>query len=118
MFKILSTTVVLLIIAGLVTRKQTRAHISLMLSAFVLDIGLLLAIEFQRNAINTALNTTLKPILFFHICVSVLMIIFYVIMIRSGMATLKDRSHKARHKNLAKIFLLLKFLNYTTSFMI
>lgn len=116
MFKILNTIVVLLIIAGLIARKQTRAHISLMLAAFTLDMGLLLAIEFQRDAINTALHTHLKPLLFFHIGVSVLMIVFYIIMIRSGIATLKDRKHKNRHKKLAKVFLILKALNYLTSF--
>ncbi|MBK8191311.1 MAG: hypothetical protein IPK79_12775 [Vampirovibrionales bacterium] len=110
-----SSLVLFLIALGLVFRRKRRAHVALMLSAFALDFGLVLAIELNRHAVEQALGGV-HGLLLFHIIISTLVLAFYGALIVSGINWIKGKPWAFRwHRWLAAVFLLLRLLNYVTS---
>lgn len=117
----ISTLIVLLIAAGLWYRKQARVHIPLMLSAFVLDVLLVLYIEITRHAIETVGTEITAPthndLLVFHVIVSLLTLLLYVGLTWSGIKLYRgDHGKRNLHRNMAAAFILCRLSNYVTSF--
>ncbi len=127
MFYIFSTLVLFIIALGLRYRKQAKYHIPLMLGAFVIDLILVLVIEIQRQAVEKVAGEIAHGtnyFLIFHATISLLVLVFYLMLIYSGSKLYSNlRSAQAppmalyaRHKTLAKIFIVLRLINYATSF--
>jgi len=118
------STVILLILAfGLYKRHQPRVHIPVMLTAFGLDVGLVLYIELTRHAIQTAADSVTAPmahpLLLFHIAVSLTTIILYVLLSKSGSEVYRGQTDKLKsHRNMAAVFIICRLTNYATSFFI
>lgn len=56
-----------LMVTGLINLKQRRRHAALMSTAIALDVGLVLVLELQRDAINTAVSLSLSPLQMAHV---------------------------------------------------
>lgn len=123
MFLIVSTLVLIIIAAGLFFRKDPKKHIPLMLTAFIIDVSLVLVIEFQRHAVEAVVENVVKSpsaFVIFHASISLLVIIMYIALTWTGTTIYK---HGARHllklhRAFAAIFIILRLINYITSFSI
>lgn len=115
---VLSTIVVLLVIAGVLNRRNTPLHIRLMSTAFAVDLGLVLYIEGTRHAVGTVVSTP-HPLVWFHAGVSTLVLALYVAQITLGRRLLAGRASSRRvHVALGLAFLLCRGLNYATAFLV
>jgi uncharacterized membrane protein YozB (DUF420 family) len=119
MLHLASTLVLVLIAAGLWARKvNPRWHRAFMVSAFVSDLLLVLYIEFTRHAVEKV-AARVQPILWFHSAVSVAVLCCYVAMIRLGRPMLAGNyENRATHRKLGMIFVVLRTVNYVTSYML
>jgi len=119
MLHLLSTIVVAIIAVGFWLRKRKNpVHIRLMFVAFVVDLFLVLYIEMSRNAVQKVVAST-HPLVWFHAAVSVLVLICYVVMIQLGRSLLAGKSTARNwHRTLGMTFLVLRGVNYVTSFMV
>lgn len=118
-----STCVLILIAVGLAFRRRPRVHVPCMLAAFALDVGLVLYIELSRHAIETVGSMIQKPfpqgLLLFHVAMSILTLVLYVIMLRLGLGLLKGReSARLPHRHLGSAFVVCRLANYISSFFV
>ena len=115
--KLLSAFVCVLIVVGLFNRRRRRVHIPLMLSAFAIDLGIVLYLEIRRGVIESIPHRPMTPLLFIHILISVAVLVLYGIQVYSGIQNAKGR-RSALHPKTAKVFVVLRFANLVTSWMI
>lgn len=119
MLILVSTLILLLILFGLIKRHNRKIHVPVMLSAFALDVGLVLVVEITRHAIEKAVVQTDNTFLLFHIAVSLLTLVFYALLTVSGFKILKGyNEHLPTHRKLAYYFIAFRLTNYITSFWI
>jgi len=111
-----SVGVCILLVAGISVRKNKHAHIPFMLSAFVIDVLMVLGIELNRHAIHTA-RTTHDRLLQIHIAISVLVVLLYVFQIVTGIKMAKGRPNRI-HGKTGCTLVLLRFGNLVTSVMV
>ncbi len=78
--KIISLAAVLLILLAYRVKSYKSWHVSLMATAFCIDLGLVLFLEYNRHVIPKAAlaREPLHPLLSFHIAVAVLTLLLYV----------------------------------------
>jgi hypothetical protein len=118
MLHALSTVVLLLIAAGVYYRKHTRIHLRLMLAAFIIDLSLVVYIEVTRHAVEKVAHHT-GLLLWFHVVVSVAVLIAYVAQIQLGRRILNGFvASRGLHIKIGLTFCTLRLLNYITSFII
>ncbi len=120
MLILVSSFVVCLLTVGIVFHRKLEVHIPIMLSAFVIDVALVLIIELQRHAVEKVLGEVVaqspSAFVIFHACVSLLVILFYIALGITGAKTIIDRKNLPTHKVLAVVFIILRLTNYVTSF--
>jgi len=118
-YHMVSTVVVVVLLVGLYYRNsKPQWHWKIMVTAFVMDVGLVLAIELNRGAIEKA-TTTDRPLLLFHIGVSVGVLLLYLCQGYLGRQLLRGRMNfRATHRNTGIAFIVFRGLNYVTSFMV
>lgn len=118
MLHLLSSLVLLLILAGVRYRRQMRVHLRLMLAAFIIDLSLVLYIELTRHAVNKVTHQT-GALLWFHVIVSVAVLIAYLAQIQLGRKIMTGFiASRDLHIRLGCTFCALRLINYVTSFMI
>ncbi len=118
MLHLLSTLVLLLIVVGVWYRKRTRVHLRFMLAAFIIDLSLVIYIEATRHAVNKVVNHT-GALLWFHVLVSVAVLVAYVAQIQLGRLILNGFvASRDLHIRMGLTFCALRLINYVTSFMI
>lgn len=115
----ISTVIVVLIAIGLYFRnRRPGLHWRIMVTAFVMDISLVLVIELSRGAIEQAMEVR-EALLGFHIAVSVGVVVMYIVMFVIGRQLLLGAEHRrSLHRNAGIVFIVLRSLNYITSFMV
>jgi len=111
-----SLGVCLLLIAGLTVRRNKHAHIPFMVSAFVIDILMVLGIELNRHAIDTA-RTTSDRLMQIHIAMSVIVVLLYVFQIITGVRKAKGLPSRI-HGVSGLTLVVLRIGNFITSVMI
>lgn len=111
-----SVGVCILLLAGLVVRKNKHAHIPFMLSAFLIDVLMVLGIELNRGAINTA-RTTDDRTMQLHIALSVVVVLLYVYQIVTGVRKARNRSGRV-HGKTGYALLVFRLANLVTSVMV
>jgi hypothetical protein len=118
MLHAISAGVMVILFAGLYFRRKRPAlHWKLMVTAFTIDLALLLYIEFTRQAIEGLPHAS--PLLWFHVSVSVAALICYLIMFVLGSRLLRGRAGvRIAHRNTGITFMTLRSLNFVTSFMV
>lgn len=95
MLHLASSLVVVLLAVGLWFRhRRPRLHLRLMISAFVLDLLLVLYIEIFRHAVEKVV-ARVSPLLWFHAGVSVGVLLCYVAMILLGRACWPGKGTRA-----------------------
>lgn len=118
MLFVFSTLVLLLILFGILNHRKRHLHMTLMTAAFLIDLALVLYIEFTRAAVEQAVDGV-EGLLLFHIIVSVITLLLYIVLIGLGVQWFKGKPNVAvLHRNLAYVFVLCRLTNYVTSFFI
>lgn len=117
-FQIQSTLIVLLMIVGVIQKKNRNLHVKIMISAIIWDVLLILQIELSRGAINKASKVAANPtILTVHIALAITTVLFYILMFYTGQKMLKnDMTIRGKHKAFGITTLLLRIATYITSF--
>jgi hypothetical protein len=115
-YKLASILAVVLILAGLTQRRKKHVHIPLMLTAFLIDISIVVAIELTRGAVASA-RAKMGPLMVVHIIISVLVLVLYAVQIVSGVR--KARGRPGRWHGYTGIsFVLLRLGNLVTSYLV
>ena len=115
--KVLSILVCVLLVVGVLNRRNRRVHIPLMLSAFLTDLGMVLYLEIRRHVIESIPGRPMTPLLIIHISISTIVLVLYGLQIYTGIQNAKGR-RSPWHAKVGAGFLLLRFGNLITSFMI
>ena len=97
-----------------------------MVTAFVIDMALVLYIELSRHAIETVAvavtevaSSGARPLLVFHATISTGVIILYIAMFVLGRKLLNgNEGIRKTHRNAAIAFCVLRGINYATSFIV
>jgi hypothetical protein len=119
MLHLISTLVLVIVAVGFWLRRRRNAiHIRLMISAFLIDLCLLVYIEYSRQAVQKVVAST-RPVVWFHATVSVVVLLCYVSMIHLGRGVLAGNpTARKRHQRLGIVFVILRSLNYITSYLV
>ena len=118
MLHVASTLVLALVVAGVYYKRDTRRHLRLMIAAFVIDFSLVVYIEATRHAVEKIVQHA-SPLLWFHVAVSVAVLVAYVAQIQLGRRILAGFvATRALHLQLGLTFLVLRLANYVTSYLI
>jgi hypothetical protein len=119
MLHLASSLVVALLAAGLWLRhRRPQLHLRLMISAFVIDLLLVLYIEVSRHAVEKVV-ARVSPLLWFHAGISVGVLLCYVVMILLGRGVLAGQADSRKwHFAVGMTFVTLRSLNYVTSYMV
>jgi len=114
--KILSILVCIALVIGYANRRRPRLHVPIMLSAFLVDMAMVVYIELDRGAMATA-RAKMGPLMVVHIALSCVVILLYLGQIATGVRNLKGtRSRWHRHAGLWLI--LTRIGNLVTSFLV
>lgn len=117
-----SLAIFCILLAGYFLRSDRRLHKRCMLTAFCLDVALVLWIEISRHAIEKSLGVAgykpPGPLLLFHIAVSVLVLILYIAQIVLGVRFTGQPQGLQWHRRCGRLLLACRFANIVTSFMI
>ena len=119
LFQIQSTIIVLLMILGILKRKNRKFHVRTMSTVIIWDIVLILQIELSRDAVYKAVTVNDNSnILNFHVSLAISTVLLYFAMIYTGRKFLKDPSMRPLHGRLGRTAFALRLLTYITSFFI
>lgn len=110
--------IVLLMVFGLVVRRNRKIHVRVMSAAMIWDILLILQIELSRSAVLKASKAISNPlILNIHVALAVTTVLLYGAMVYSGRKILAgELSFKEKHKVLGYTTFLFRVLTFITSF--
>lgn len=113
-----SLCIVLLMLAGILVRRNRKLHIRIMSVAMFWDIILILQIELSRSAILKASNAISNPmILNIHVSIAVSTVILYGFMVYTGRKLLGGHTEiRHKHKILGYSTFLMRILTFVTSF--
>lgn len=115
---VVSTAVLGILALGFMSRPHPRRHRALMLAAFAIDLGLVLYIEITRGAVERVV-AGVPALLAFHVAISTAVLLCYAGMITLGSRLFAGRFElKLWHRNLGLTFVVLRALNYVTSFLV
>ncbi|MBS1984780.1 MAG: hypothetical protein JST16_11480 [Bdellovibrionales bacterium] len=117
MLKVLSSAACALVFWGYLSKQNRRLHTRIMLSAFAVDMSLLLYVELTRKAIKTGLSVP-HPFVSFHIGISVVVVAIYFWQMYSGIRAMRNNSRPLRHRAPGRAFLWLRTANLVTSFFV
>lgn len=122
MFVYISTLVLIILAIGLSNRHNRKIHIPLMMTAFIIDLSMVLIIEFQRHAIeNVIINR--NGFVWFHVTISTLVLVLYIVLGRTGSEMSKlaqgpilyESKLIKIHKYASILFVICRLTNYVTS---
>jgi len=91
----IATLAYLCLVAGVVLRKKRRLHVPLMLTGMSSDVGVVLALELNRGALDTALSFALPILQQAHIGASLIAVLLYLPVIVLGGMRLRGRGGAA-----------------------
>ncbi|MBI4717261.1 MAG: hypothetical protein HY763_05615 [Planctomycetes bacterium] len=114
--KLISVLVCIALVVGYTLRRRPRVHIPLMLTAFVVDLALVLYLEITRDAIGIA-RQHLGPLMIVHIAISVAVLALYVGQIATGLRKVRGRP-SAWHGRAGLVLLVARLANLVTSFLV
>lgn len=120
-FHAISTVSLIILLCGMYYRKDKKKHIPLMITAFVIDVALVLYIEVNRAVVHqvTSEIKEMSGIMVFHVIISVITLILFGLQIILGLI-LKRGAETARfwHKYSGWSLLVFRLGNYVTSYLI
>lgn len=114
---IISAFVCVLLLFGVINRRRQAIHVSAMLSAFTIDLGLVVYLELRRGVVESIPHRQITPLLVFHILISVIVLILYGTQTYTGLRRIRgDRGWS--HRLVPWVLLPLRMLNFVTSIMV
>ena len=129
-----NTLVTLLIFYGLAKRREAEKHMKIMVTCFVLDVINVVVVELGARlrdkedgeyqgagAVEEGLSSLLESsnwMLNFHVLVSTLAIVGYVVAVITGRKLFKQGTCRKAHKINAGIFLVTRMSSFVTSFLV
>lgn len=117
--KAINIVMVCVLAYGLSQRHRPKVHIPVMLTAFIFDLANVLLIEFSRGAVEQGIKSFSESGHFleqFHITVSVLCIIGYVVAVITGTRLYRRGTGRRIHKANAAVFIVTRLSSFVTSF--
>lgn len=125
LFNILNCLVFAVIIVGVALHHKRDLHAKMMLTAFVLDLALLLAVELSNSAVAQAFRNVADAgdrtaMTVIHVAFAVGGLVMWFVQIWSGRKIWKEGRMELlpRHARGAKLFMLLRLGNVVTAFMV
>ena len=116
MFQLFNGLVLCAISIGIAVRRHRKIHVPIMLTCFVLDLGLVLYLELSRGAIDIAAQHVSESLMQIHLLFAILTIAGYCMAIYTGRKILNGAPlFKIHHLN-ALIFLTARIGVFVTSF--
>ena len=110
----LSCFVCVILFVGFANRRKRCLHISMMVTALVIDLGMVLYLELGRGVVESIPGRTMSALLIFHICLSVVVLALYGVQVVSGVRKTKGRGSSV-HRKVAYWFLAARVGNLLTS---
>lgn len=125
-FNLCNVAIFAAILVGVFQHHRRTFHVRMMSACFALDILLLIAVELRQKAVEKALERAAGTdpvasnwILWIHIAFSAAALVLWVCQIVSGRRILQGRMERLpAHAKLARYFLLVRFGNLVTAFMV
>ncbi|HVR74899.1 MAG TPA: hypothetical protein VMT52_11225 [Planctomycetota bacterium] len=126
--KVLNTLIALIVLPiGLAYRRRPGVHIPIMLSAFAVDVVNVILVEVVARMHSSGAGAVEQGVRAFtggeasfiqqfHIAVSVLCILGYVVAVVTGLKLHRRGILRRTHRANAAVFLLTRLLSYVTSF--
>ncbi len=114
--KLISAFVCVLLVVGLLARRHKTGHISLMVSAFVIDLGLVLYLELARGVVESV-PEKMSPLLAFHLVLSTIVLGLYVGQIVTGLRNARGQ-RSGWHAKVALVLLVCRIGNLITGWAI
>ena len=115
---IASSFVLVLILTGLWFRRRPRWHLRFMLTAFSVDVLLVLYIEATRGAVEKVVGG-FAGMVWLHAGISLAVLLCYIGMIGLGRKLIAGQVLSRNiHRNLGIAFCVLRASNYVTSFLV
>lgn len=118
-YMLVATISYFLMLAGFYYRRIRPMHMPLMLMAIILDLSLVLVLEFQRNAIKTAVSMSLSPLQQAHIGFSTLATICYFPLLFWGYRIWQNQSSENQlrlHKKIGKFAFVFRTVGFLLMF--
>lgn len=116
-YMFVATCSYLMMIAGLMLRAQKNLHYKLMSMAILLDLSIVLILEIQRHAINTAISLKLTPLQQAHIYASSVATLLYIPIVILGILSLQGYKIKPSwHKRLGIAAFVFRTLGFILMF--
>lgn len=113
----LSVVAIVLVFAAILNRRNARRHIPLILAAFAIDVGLVLAIELNRGAVKTVVAGG-PAILYIHVALAVTVLALYAHQIWCGISLAKRGERRKSHRAGAYLFVVCRLLVFATAFLV
>ena len=114
---LISAAVCVLLVIGVLYRRRSSIHIPLMLSAFVIDVSMVVYLEVRRGVVESIPKRPMTLLLAVHIAISVIVLILYGTQVYSGFR--RWQGHRSRWHYVAAFLLLpLRLLNFFTSILV
>lgn len=114
---LISAFVCVLIVVGVLNRRRKRLHISLMVSALVIDVGIVLYLELARAVIESIPGREMTGLLIFHIALSCLVLVLYGCQVYTGIKNARGQ-RSAWHAKIPPWFITARFGNLITSYFV
>lgn len=113
-----SLCIVLLMLVGILVRRNRKLHVRVMSLAMIWDVLLILQIELSRSAILKASKAVDNPMMLnIHVSIAVSTVILYGFMVYTGRALLAGKTEiRHKHKILGYSTFLMRILTFVTSF--
>jgi hypothetical protein len=114
-----ATVAYALLWTGLLLRKNRRIHVPLMATGIFLDLLIVAILEFERNAIKTAISFTLSPLQQAHVLVSSVALVLYFPTIYFGLRRFLNRGdlrERELHLGFAKSAFVFRSLGFLLMF--
>lgn len=112
-----SFAVCVVLVLGVVSRRNKRVHITLMLLAIVTDLCMVVWIEFfGRGAFDQA-AAKMGPTMIVHIAISVVVLVLYGVQIATGLRKLRGANAK-RHGRFMIPLIVFRLANFGTSILV
>lgn len=114
---ILSIVVCVLLLLGYANRRRRVVHITIMVTALVVDLAMVLFLELTRGVIESLPGRTMTPLLAVHILISVVVLVLYTIQVVTGIKKARGGPGPL-HGKMPLWVLLARFGNLITSFLV
>lgn len=113
----LSLLVCIMLVVGVIWRRKRNVHIPLMLGAIVIDLGMVLYIEFSRGAVEQA-QSKMGTLMKVHIAISIGVLVLYGIHVCTGILMARGGKVGGIHGKIMLPTVGLRILNLITSVMV